>query len=148
MRVSLRLHLPLAAVLAVVLLLSLLTACASEEGTSRDNSESGASRETPGSLQAGAAPDSKGFAAVSAGGSHTCGVKTNGSVACWGADDYGQATPPPREVLLGQRWGEAHLRGGDQWLRRLLGLGRIRAGHPTRRAVHRAQRRCNLHLWN
>jgi len=32
--------------------------------------------------------------AVSAGGRHTCGVKTDGSLACWGLDDYGQATPP------------------------------------------------------
>ena len=31
---------------------------------------------------------------VSAGEQHTCGVKTNGSVACWGDDEYGQSTPP------------------------------------------------------
>ena len=28
------------------------------------------------------------------GGCHTCGVKTDQSVACWGCNDYGQATPP------------------------------------------------------
>ena len=34
------------------------------------------------------------FRSVSARYWHTCGVKTDGSVACWGADDYGEATPP------------------------------------------------------
>jgi hypothetical protein len=41
------------------------------------------------------------FSQVSAGWLHTCGVTTNGSVACWGANtdydgrvSYGQATPP------------------------------------------------------
>ncbi|HUS83273.1 MAG TPA: hypothetical protein VM013_08490, partial [Dehalococcoidia bacterium] len=31
---------------------------------------------------------------ISAGGRHTCGVRTDGTVACWGWNDYGQATPP------------------------------------------------------
>jgi serine/threonine protein kinase len=31
---------------------------------------------------------------VSAGGSYTCGVTSSGSVMCWGADNYGQSTPP------------------------------------------------------
>ena len=34
------------------------------------------------------------FASVSAGDEHTCGVLRDGSVRCWGRDDYGQATPP------------------------------------------------------
>ena len=34
------------------------------------------------------------YASVSAGWTHTCGVKTDGSVECWGDDAYGQATPP------------------------------------------------------
>ena len=41
------------------------------------------------------------FKQVSAGGGslswtegHTCGVKTDGTVACWGANSFGQATPP------------------------------------------------------
>ena len=34
------------------------------------------------------------YASVSAGGFHTCGVGTNGSVAFWGFNDSGQATPP------------------------------------------------------
>ena len=31
---------------------------------------------------------------VSAGWYHTCGVRTDGALACWGDNDYGQATPP------------------------------------------------------
>ncbi|HJX66723.1 MAG TPA: RCC1 domain-containing protein [Polyangia bacterium] len=33
------------------------------------------------------------FSWVSAGGDHTCGMKTDGSIACWGDNTYGQATP-------------------------------------------------------
>jgi alpha-tubulin suppressor-like RCC1 family protein len=35
---------------------------------------------------------------ISAGWRHTCAIRTDGTVACWGQDenyDYGQATPPP-----------------------------------------------------
>jgi hypothetical protein len=34
------------------------------------------------------------FASVSAGYEVTCGVRTNGTIACWGDNYYGQATPP------------------------------------------------------
>ena len=34
------------------------------------------------------------FVSVSAGRYHTCGLRVDGSVACWGRDEYGQATPP------------------------------------------------------
>ena len=37
------------------------------------------------------------FASVSAGGGHTCGVRRDGAVACWGDDGEGQATPPGGE---------------------------------------------------
>ena len=37
------------------------------------------------------------FASVSAGGEHTCGVRVDGSVACWGGDRFGQSTPPEGE---------------------------------------------------
>ena len=37
------------------------------------------------------------FASVSAGGIHTCGVRTDGTVACWGNDRYFQSTPPEGE---------------------------------------------------
>ena len=34
------------------------------------------------------------FTSVSAGGSHTCGVRTDGTIDCWGLDLYGEASPP------------------------------------------------------
>ena len=34
------------------------------------------------------------FSSVSAGQEHTCGLKTDGSVACWGDNEDGQTTPP------------------------------------------------------
>ena len=33
------------------------------------------------------------FVSVSAGSYHTCGVRSNGSAACWGNNRVGQATP-------------------------------------------------------
>ncbi len=35
------------------------------------------------------------FQQVSTGRSHACGIKTDGSVACWGSNDYAQADAPP-----------------------------------------------------
>jgi len=40
------------------------------------------------------------------GHSHSCGVLADGTVACWGANDVGQSSPPPgvfREVVTGER---------------------------------------------
>ena len=34
------------------------------------------------------------FTTVSAGEQYTCGVKADDSVACWGWDEHGEATPP------------------------------------------------------
>ena len=34
------------------------------------------------------------FRAVSAGGSHNCAIRTDGTLACWGRNVEGQATPP------------------------------------------------------
>ena len=34
------------------------------------------------------------FQQVSAGVDHTCGVRADGTLACWGRNDYGEATPP------------------------------------------------------
>ena len=46
------------------------------------------------------ASDTEGkFTSVSAGGYHTCGLKVDNSVVCWGGNDYGQATPPAGEFL-------------------------------------------------
>ena len=34
------------------------------------------------------------FSCISAGWEHTCGLKADGSIACWGDDYKGEATPP------------------------------------------------------
>ena len=34
------------------------------------------------------------FVTVSGGETHTCGVRTDGSLACWGRNNEGQASPP------------------------------------------------------
>ena len=39
-------------------------------------------------------PTAGSFVSVSAGYEHTCGVRSDGSVACWGYNGNGQATPP------------------------------------------------------
>jgi hypothetical protein len=38
-----------------------------------------------------ATPPSGSFTQVSAGGFHTCGLRTNGTMTCWGANGFGQA---------------------------------------------------------
>ena len=35
------------------------------------------------------------FTSLSAGFGHTCGLRTDGSVACWGLNDQGESSPPP-----------------------------------------------------
>ncbi len=34
------------------------------------------------------------YPSVSSGYYYTCALRTDGTVACWGSNDYGQATPP------------------------------------------------------
>ena len=36
----------------------------------------------------------RGFVQLSAGEKHACGLRADGSVACWGDNGYGQSTPP------------------------------------------------------
>ena len=45
----------------------------------------------------GAIPDGRGrVVALAAGGYHTCAVRTNGSVTCWGSNWAGESTAPTR----------------------------------------------------
>ena len=70
-----------------------------------------------------------------------CGVRTNGTVACWGDNGYGQATPPPGTFTAVSAGGAPHLRREDERHPRLLGRQRLRPGHPARGHLHRGQRR-------
>jgi hypothetical protein len=40
------------------------------------------------------------FTSVSAGGQHTCGIKTDGTLVCWGANNLGQINIPIPDVAL------------------------------------------------
>ena len=66
-------------------------------------------------------PTAGSFVSVSAGGSYTCGVWSDGSVACWGAQGGWRCHAARGFLCLRDRRGVAHLRGEEQWLRRLLG---------------------------
>ena len=46
-------------------------------------------------------PKDQRFSDISAGGGHTCAIrKDNGSLVCWGNDEYGQASPPDGERFV------------------------------------------------
>ena len=79
-----------------------------------------------------ATPPAGTFTQVSAGGSHTCGVKSDGTVACWGKNNYGQSPLYRRRHLHpDQRGLQSHLRGKERRHRRLLGVGHLRPGPLT-----------------
>ena len=43
--------------------------------------------------------DAASFATISAGGYHSCGLRGDGTVECWGSNDYGQSTPPDGQFV-------------------------------------------------
>ncbi len=42
-----------------------------------------------------ASPDCNEFTAVAAGDEHSCGLRTDQTIACWGSNNYGESNPPP-----------------------------------------------------
>ena len=48
----------------------------------------------PSAEEEGAADDFYTYSAVSAGGRHTCGLRTTGNIRCWGDNLRGQTAPP------------------------------------------------------
>ena len=50
--------------------------------------------ELPAALTPSSTTESDGFVSVSASTQHTCGIRANGSVLCWGDNGSGRATPP------------------------------------------------------
>ena len=49
-----------------------------------------------------------GFTQISSGANHACGLRANGSIACWGSNVFGQATPPTTGVFTSISSGDAH----------------------------------------
>lgn len=52
---------------------------------------------------------------VAAGNSHTCAIRTDGTIACWGVTSYGVTTPPSGtyiSIASGDRYSCAITSGG------------------------------------
>jgi hypothetical protein len=45
-------------------------------------------------------PEGSDFRAVATGGNHSCAIKTDNSIVCWGFDTYGESTPPDRAFAM------------------------------------------------
>ena len=76
-----------------------------------------------------ATPPTGTFSSVSAGGALSCGLRSNGTIACWG---YDQGTPAGRDVRRRQRRRRAHVRARGRRQRHLLGLRLPRADRLRR----------------
>jgi alpha-tubulin suppressor-like RCC1 family protein len=55
-----------------------------------------------------------GFSQVSAGLYHTCGLRPDGTVECWGANGSGQSSPPSGAFTQVSAGGGAHLRASQR----------------------------------
>ena len=56
-------------------------------------------------------PADESFEDISVGVAHTCGLRSNGSPACWGNDENGQSAPPGDEGLSVIAAGSGHTCG-------------------------------------
>ena len=72
---------------------------------------------------------------MSAGAAHTCGLRTNGTVECWGLNDYGQANGPRGTFIshLGERGHLAFVRGAHGHNNHMLGRPHPDGRHPAQR---------------
>ena len=62
------------------------------------------------------------FTAVAAGDIHTCGLRSDNTVACWGTNANGESDPPRGVVHGGGERQRAFLRDSHRWHRDVLGL--------------------------
>ena len=63
---------------------------------------------TPVPTPSGTPVGGSGFTQISSGANHACGLRANGSIACWGSNVFGQATPPATGVFTSISSGDAH----------------------------------------
>jgi hypothetical protein len=61
-----------------------------------------------GSGDAGCTPDVSPFVQVTAGSAHSCGLRQNGAVQCWGYQPFYYSTPPVGETFLAVSAGAEH----------------------------------------
>ena len=95
----------------------------------------------------GAAPASAApHVQVSAGGGHTCAVKLDQTLVCWGLNADGQATPPAGTFTRGERREPPHVCDQDRRHGRLLGPRRRGLDGSAHRGLHCGQRRRRAHL--
>ena len=75
---------------------------------------------------------------------HTCGLKTDGTLACWGDNGFGQSTPPAGTFTQVAAGDASHVRTEDGRHARLLGGRLLRPEHAARRDVHRRSPRATF----
>ena len=87
------------------------------------------------------------LASVSVGGKHTCGVMPDGSVECWGDDEFGQSAPPEGGFTAVSAGVGLHLRAEVERLRGMLGRSAaVRPGVAAGGGVRLHQRRAQPYL--
>ncbi len=86
------------------------------------------------------------YAAVSAGGGHSCGVRTDGSIVCWGTTSLGRLrhrgfVHPGFDRRIAFVW------GADRWFDCLLGGQQLWGGCGAGGFVHSGFGRCVSFVW-
>ena len=78
------------------------------------------------------APDGQ-YSAITAGGSHSCALRTNNTITCWGWQRLRGGRRARRPIHRHHRRHLAHMRPANRQHHHMLGLERVRGGptHPT-----------------
>ena len=72
---------------------------------------SGQPTEQPTPTASGGSQPTGGFVAISSGTLHTCGLREDGSAACWGSEIWGEASPLERKTFTAISSGDTHTCG-------------------------------------
>ena len=81
------------------------------DGTTAWSQWSNWGRATPTAAGAPLVVGATAFASISSGWSYTCGLRSDGSVSCWGLNNTGQATAPAGEIFNAISSGQLHTCG-------------------------------------